>query len=606
MDNSKKNSSKENHIRQPAYVGISIERGGFFAAVRNGGKTSKTVFVRCPESKTEQKIFSWLHKFAIRNYVKIFGAGIIGDSIPNDLTSDIWLKQDIVPYVFDIKNGEGKRKAASAALEVAKKFGNDNIVDIKYDPQRQVRTVRLARLEDFRKTAAKKEYEKLISLVDKFKRLEGKIIFFSSTPRGGGVALMRHALIRLFRLLDVDAHWYVMSFKREVFNITKKKFHNILQGVAPKGTRLTEKDKRIFGIWTRKNEKKFDQLIRKATVFVIDDPQPSGIIPYIKKVNPHARIIYRSHIQIEADLIRKKRSSANRVWNFLWRNIRLADLFVSHPIENFIPHGVPKAKTVLMGAATDKLDGLNKKLTKRQIDYYLGLFDGILGKHHIAPLDRRRPFIIQISRFDPSKGIPDVLESYRILREKLEKNNFNKKRLPQLVIAGHGSIDDPEATMVYHDTLKIIKRKKYREIRYDIKVVRLPHFDQILNALMSECFVALQLSHREGFEIKVSEALNKGKPVIAFRSGGISLQIENGVTGYLVGCGNVNKVAERIYGLLLDRKKYEKMSRNSRDGVKNDHFTVSNAAKWLYLATELMEKGKIKGDRRYVKDLIKK
>ena len=34
-----------------------------------------------------------------------------------------------------------------------------------------------------------------------------KIAFFSSTPQGGGVALMRHALIRLFRLLGVDAKW---------------------------------------------------------------------------------------------------------------------------------------------------------------------------------------------------------------------------------------------------------------------------------------------------------------------------------------------------------------------------------------------------------------
>jgi alpha,alpha-trehalose phosphorylase (configuration-retaining) len=606
MKNKKKGAKKNNQIRPSVYAGISIESDGFFAAVRNGKRNAFSEFVKCPKSKLERQIFSWLHKFAIKNYVKIVGAGVVGDNIPNELTSDIWLKEDIVPYVFDIDSKNGKKKAASAAHEVAKKFGNDNIVDIKFDPERQVRTVRLARLEDIRKTADKEDYRKLIELADKFKRLEGKIIFFSSTPRGGGVALMRHALIRLFRLLDVDAHWYVMSSKKEIFNITKKKFHNVLQGVAPKGTILTEKDKQLFSHWTRKNEKRFEPILRKASVFVIDDPQPSGIIPYIGKVNPEAKIIYRSHIQIDADLMKKRGSVQSKIWEYLWKNIRQADLFVSHPIEKFIPHNVSKENTVLMGASTDKLDGLNKNLSKRQTDYYFNILNAILAKHRFAPLLRSRPFIVQIARFDPSKGIPDVLESYKILREKIEKNGFEKKRIPQLVIAGHTSIDDPEGSAIYRETLKIAEGKDYSKIKGDIKIVCLPHKDQIFNALISECFLALQLSHKEGFEIKVSEALNKGKPVVAYRTGGIPLQIENGVTGYLIECGSVKKVAERVYMLLTHQEKYRKMGRSARSRVKNDHFTVNNAAKWLFLATELMEKGKVRGKRQYVRDLMKK
>jgi hypothetical protein len=37
-----------------------------------------------------------------------------------------------------------------------------------------------------------------------------KIAFFSSTPQGGGVALMRHALVRFARLMGVDLTWYGM------------------------------------------------------------------------------------------------------------------------------------------------------------------------------------------------------------------------------------------------------------------------------------------------------------------------------------------------------------------------------------------------------------
>jgi hypothetical protein len=42
------------------------------------------------------------------------------------------------------------------------------------------------------------------------KDLKGRKVtmaFFNSTPQGGGVALMRHALVRFFRLLDIDCKW---------------------------------------------------------------------------------------------------------------------------------------------------------------------------------------------------------------------------------------------------------------------------------------------------------------------------------------------------------------------------------------------------------------
>jgi len=42
-----------------------------------------------------------------------------------------------------------------------------------------------------------------------------KAAFFSSTPQGGGVALMRHALVRLFDLLGVDVKWCVLLCTNE-------------------------------------------------------------------------------------------------------------------------------------------------------------------------------------------------------------------------------------------------------------------------------------------------------------------------------------------------------------------------------------------------------
>lgn len=55
-----------------------------------------------------------------------------------------------------------------------------------------------------------------------------------SHVQGGGVALMRHALIRFCQHLQVNVHWYVTTPSPDVFSITKRKFHNVLQGVAPR------------------------------------------------------------------------------------------------------------------------------------------------------------------------------------------------------------------------------------------------------------------------------------------------------------------------------------------------------------------------------------
>src|SRR5437016_11023580 len=85
---------------------------------------------------------------------------------------------------------------------------------------------------------------------------------------------MRHALIRLLRLLHVDAHWYVLIPNKEAFDITKPKFHNVLQAVAAPGTELTQEDKDIYDTWINENASAFEDVFRQAHVIVIDDPQP--------------------------------------------------------------------------------------------------------------------------------------------------------------------------------------------------------------------------------------------------------------------------------------------------------------------------------------------
>jgi hypothetical protein len=171
-----------------------------------------------------------------------------------------------------------------------------------------------------------------------------KIIFFNSTIQGGGGALMRHALIRLFRQLAVDAHWHVMVPKQEAFEVTKRKFHNVLQAIADKDVVLTEKDKEIYQAWIQQNARLFEPVFQRADVIVIDDPQPSGLIPFIKKANPRAKIIYRSHIQIVSDLVNCPGTPQQITWSFLITSKRLIAMSAI-PLKNFCPLRFPQRKS---------------------------------------------------------------------------------------------------------------------------------------------------------------------------------------------------------------------------------------------------------------------
>lgn len=107
---------------------------------------------------------------------------------------------------------------------------------------------------------------------------------------------------------------------------------------------------------------------------------------------------------------------------------------------------------------------------------------------------------------------------------------------------------------------------------------------------MTNATLALQLSTREGFEVKVSEALHHGKPTIATLAGGIPLQIQHGKTGFLVKPGDTDAVAGYMYKLWTDRDLRESIAAQAAKGVSDEVGTVGNALNWMYLASKLSPK----------------
>lgn len=512
--------------------------------------------------------------------------------------SKLWLQQDIVPLPITRAEYILPSTLEDQAKDTRAQFDEDNLIKVQLTPEREVIVSELVTLDDYRYVTPETDFQLVQKLAEDFK---GKrLIFINATPQGGGVALMRHALIRLLRLLGVDAHWHILVPNKDIFDVTKTKFHNVLQAVASPSTELTEEEKELFRIWSAENAHILEPIFEEADVIVIDDPQPVGLIPFIKQINPAAKVLYRSHIQIVASLTTQDGTPQNTTWSFLWDYIRQADFFISHPMKMFVPDNVPDEKTLYMPATTDPLDGLNKPLSEEQMNTYLKHFNAVLIEQEQTPLDIERQYIVQIARFDPSKGIPDVLDAYRQLRARLE---HEQRPVPQLVIAGVSSVDDPDGVPVYNLIKRILRTEPYIDFADDIKIARLPHQDQILDTLLRKSRVALQLSIKEGFEVKVTEALMKAKPIVAYRSGGIPLQIEDTINGYLVESGDTTKVSEHLYDLFVDEELYLRMSEAAESQYNKDYLTASNAICWLYLSVALLSGETITGDFQWVKNL---
>lgn len=139
----------------------------------------------------------------------------------------------------------------------------------------------------------------------------------------------------------------------------------------------------------------------------------------------------------------------------------------------------PKTNRIgyLIMFTSSRLDGLNKDLDHWDSQFYMGEFRNLCIKEKMNELGwPAREYIVQIARFDPSKGIPNVIDSYARFR-KLYEGREKTEEPPQLLVCGHGAVDDPDASIIYDQVINLI-HEKYAQYAKDMVVMRCPPSDQ--------------------------------------------------------------------------------------------------------------------------------
>lgn len=400
------------------------------------------------------------------------------------------------------------------------------------------------RLQDYKGIIGE---EALNRILEKAERVKGATFAnVNSTSFGGGVAEILHNLIPLMRDVGLDARWFVIEGTDEFFNVTKS-FHNALQG--NKELRLTEDMKRLYIETNRKNAGDVD--LGSFDYVLIHDPQPAPLVEFYEKNRPW---IWRCHIDL---------SDPNmEFWKFLRRFVEKYDAYIFH-MEEYVQSDLEGDKVVIMPPSIDPLSEKNMELSETEVLRTLERFD----------VDPDRPILTQVARFDPWKGVFDVIDVYRKVKEKIPD--------VQLLLVGVMAHDDPEGWVYFEKTLRKIGED------YDVKV--LTNFNGVhareVNAFQRASDVVLQMSIREGFGLTVTEAMWKEKPVIGRAVGGIKLQIIDGETGFLI--RDVNEAAEKAIYLIKHPEVAREMGRKAKERVKGNFIITKHLERYLDLLAKL-------------------
>jgi trehalose synthase len=373
-------------------------------------------------------------------------------------------------------------------------------------------------------------------------RLQGKrIVHVNSTRSGGGVAEILGWMVPLMNELGLQARWEVIAGMPEFYRVTKA-FHNGLQGLP---VTLKRSD---YDLHFEVNRANAEKLNLEADIVFIHDPQPI----YLPRFTPKGKVgrwIWRCHIDA---------SHPDRgVWKYLEAAIPdyEATIFSMAAFTRPLP-----CPMFIIPPAIDPLSDKNCPIPETERMETLNR----LG------IDPDRPMLLQVSRFDRFKDPLGVVAAYRLLKP------YHPDL--QLVLAGGGADDDPEGAEVLNEVHDRASGDP------DLKVLLLPpDAHRTINALQRSAVIVIQKSIKEGFGLTVTEALWKGKPVVGGACGGITLQVHDYQTGFLV--HSPAGAAYRIRYLLRYADKRHRMGRVAQDYVR-EHFLLTRNVR-DYLATLL-------------------
>jgi trehalose synthase len=436
--------------------------------------------------------------------------------------------------------------------------------------------------------------------------LDGRQVWnVNSTAAGGGVAEMLWSWVGMARGLDLAMRWLTIGGDAGFFTLTKR-LHNFLHGELGDGGELGEAERAAYELVCGENADAVLERLGPHDVVFLHDPQTAGMVPRIAGTG--RTVIWRCHIG--ADLANDLTQAG---WDFLAPYVNRADAVVFSR-SSFVPDCCDGVPVGIVPPSIDAGSPKNQGMEPGQVRAILrqaGLLAGDPGAEgeptfrradgSEARVERRceivgegelpgaeTPLVVQVSRWDRLKDPAGVMRGFAAVAA--------DRPDAQLVLAGPGLgsvTDDPDGATVLAE-VEADWRRLADEIRPRVTLASLPMADleenaAIVNALQRHAAVVVQKSLKEGFGLTVTEAMWKGRPVVASAIGGIGDQIEDGVTGILLENPlDLDAFGDAVAGLLDSPERARAIGEAAREKVRADFLEDRHSLQYVELLQRLL------------------
>ena len=376
----------------------------------------------------------------------------------------------------------------------------------------------------------------------------------NATASGGGVAEMLQTLLAYGKGAGVENRWLVLDGDPRFFEITKR-LHNRLHGEPGDGGPLGPAEHAHYDEVLRTNFADLTRLVSARDIVLLHDPQTAGLAGPVRETGAH--VVWRCHVG------RDRPNALTRTgWEFLRPYLAPAQALVFSRRE-YAPDWVGDDRLVVIPPSIDPFAVKNMPLAPEEVTGVLTCVGVVADGGPRNPVDFVRrdgstgtvrpregadgvvlsggpppadvPLVLQVSRWDWLKDMAGVMEGFAVAVTDDDLDGAH------LMLAGpdvSGVADDPEGAEVLRNCTE-----EWRHLpaaarsRVHLATIPMDDVDEnaiVVNALQRHAAVVVQKSLVEGFGLTVTEAMWKGRPVVASRVGGIQDQITDGRDGLLV------------------------------------------------------------------------
>jgi len=376
------------------------------------------------------------------------------------------------------------------------------------------------------------------------KKLAGKsVLHITPYAFGGGVEEIFYSVVPLKRELKLNVDWcYIEETQTRFLELGRK----VLKAFRGEEVVFTSEEKEEYFKFCQKCVSSFRG---SYDYIIVHSPILLGLIQF-RNLYPESVWIWKCDLDIHQPSDGEQKILLDLL------NAYDAGIFT---MLYYIPKGVNLRHISISPPSIDPLSLKNSELS-------LEIYTNIISKYGV---DIKKPIILQISSFHPSRDPLGVIDAYKLVKEEVPS--------AQLVFITFIQQDNPKMWFYYERAL--------RRAGEDYDVFFLSNINGIesleSNAFQRGCNVVVKKSLQEDFGIVVTEALWKAKPVVATNVGGLSLQVIDGVNGYLV--EDIPGCAEKIIYLLKNPKIAQKMGELGKEYVRENFLITRQLLDYLKL-----------------------